>query len=200
MCRLYERVVTSLTHGGRAVNTGGAVGTGPGMPGVDRRLLGDQSMVLLNLTPMSPVGVAKAVERCAGVGVSFVQAAVSGGGSQAECGQLHLWVAPGPVPSMGGRGVSSCRDPVRACRDVLCAVAEEYVVVGGASRARARVVVDALPFYRDCAPRVSSNQSTRSLQYVASRGLVPYGRYALGFFCFGFALPFFYTRWNQPLA
>lgn len=52
---------------------------------------------------------AEAVERCAAVGVRYVQAAVSGGAPQAACGQLHLWIAPGPVPPPGGRVSSSRR-------------------------------------------------------------------------------------------
>jgi hypothetical protein len=44
-----------------------------------QRYIGGCQLVLLNLTPMSPVGVAKAVERCAPIGVTYVQAAVSGG-------------------------------------------------------------------------------------------------------------------------
>ena len=53
-----------------------------------------------------------------------------GGSHQAEEGQLHLWIAPGPVPPIAG----SCKDAVRACHAALCAMCEEYVVVGcGAS-------------------------------------------------------------------
>lgn len=43
----------------------------------------------------------------------YVHAAVSGGAPQAEFGQLHLWIAPGPVPSSGGRASSSHRVSTR---------------------------------------------------------------------------------------
>ena len=57
------------------------------------------------------VGVSRAVERCAAVGVSYVHCAVSGGAAQAENGELPLWVGSGSHRAVVGPQQMSLKCP-----------------------------------------------------------------------------------------